>query len=451
MKHFAWVLSAGLFVSGCTTVSEKQVFESLEKESGTNVVWIKNPKNAQEVYENVSKILSEPLSEENALKVALINNRTLQKAYADVGVSYGELVQAGLLSNPVLGYSIGHGGGISTQTLSIEWAFLDLMMIPLKKELAGLALEETKLRVGEEIHQTLKNVQLAYWDAFISEKKMALIEELLISQETTYQLALRQNAAGNLSMRDLQKVRDHYAHVRLEMFRARHGANAMRENLNRLLGLYGKETEYRFAKQDIFVPKILEDNRNTEQEALERRLEMRAAHQKVLLRAKEAGFIEKTSYLGELTLSAEREKTTNEEPFKTYSIAVPLPIFNRSEGELSRSEALYNQSLQELYETAVTIRSDVRESLSKRYYAHSIAREFKDVILPANQKILEETGLFYNGMLDGIYELLEDQRRLSEAKIDALEAMGEYRKSEIELLYVVGMIPKNAKGENGKE
>jgi cobalt-zinc-cadmium efflux system outer membrane protein len=60
------------------------------------------------------------------------------------------------------------------------------------------------------------------------------------------------------------------------------------------------------------------------------------------------------------------------------------------------------------------------------------------VIVKTNQQILEETQLFYNGMLDGIYELLEDQRRTGEAKMEALDALGEYKRAQADLEYTIG-------------
>ncbi len=99
---------------------------------------------------------------------------------------------------------------------------------------------------------------------------------------------------------------------------------------------------------------------------------------------------------------------------------------------------MYNQSVHHLYETAVNVRSQVREAYASSRYAYDMAREMNEVVVPAMKQILDETQKYYNGMLDGIYELLEDQRRLVRAKIQALEAIGRLSKSTSKFDYVVG-------------
>jgi outer membrane protein TolC len=93
----------------------------------------------------------------------------------------------------------------------------------------------------------------------------------------------------------------------------------------------------------------------------------------------------------------------------------------------------------------VNVRSQVREAYAVSRYAYDKAVETNTVIVPANEQILEETKLFYNGMLDGVYELLEDQRRYGEAKIQSLIMVGEYHKAQADLEYVLGGAGNGAK------
>jgi cobalt-zinc-cadmium efflux system outer membrane protein len=46
-------------------------------------------------------LLSRELTVETAVQVALLNNKTLQATYEDLSVAQADLVQAGLLQNPV--------------------------------------------------------------------------------------------------------------------------------------------------------------------------------------------------------------------------------------------------------------------------------------------------------------------------------------------------------------
>ncbi len=208
---------------GCSTVSQNEVFDGVKREASVrgieNLQWIKTQEEADSVNESVNALLSSPLSQENAVRIALINNRALQQTYEQIGISQSELVQAGLMSNPLLGYSYGRGGGVTTSTWSLDVAFLDLLWIPLRRELGGLALEETKAHVGDEVLKTARDVRKSFIDARVAQEQVALYESQLKSYEASVQLAMRQTTAGNLSKRNFLKIQDTYSRARLESIR----------------------------------------------------------------------------------------------------------------------------------------------------------------------------------------------------------------------------------------
>lgn len=427
-----------LALTGCSTISKNEVFEGVKKETGQSVQWINTPQEAALVDKSVNDLLSQPLTQDNAVRIALINNRALQQTYEEIGISQSDLVQAGLMSNPLLGYSIGRGGGSTTSTMSLDVAFLDVLWIPLRRELGGLALEETQFRVGDEVLKTVREVQKAYIDARVAQEKVALFATLLKSHEASMQLAIRQNTAGNLSKRNLLKMQDTYAHARLQAMDLSRENTMVRETLNRLLGVYGAQTNYTLKDTVLSFEPPLENSDGLESRAIANRLDMKAASKRVDYAARDAGYTQNTRLLKEIELSASSEKTTDTSRFNTFGIKIPLPLFDFGQGRVSKTQALYNQSVHHLYETAVNVRSQVREAYAASRYSYDKVVETNAVIVPANEQILEETKLFYNGMLDGIYELLEDQRRYGEAKMQSLISVGEYRKAQADLEYVLG-------------
>ena len=82
-------------LSGCSVPTRQEAFDSVAQQTRTHLVWIKTDQDAREVDRRVRGLLSEPLSEENAIRIALINNRTLQQAYEEIGIAQSELVEAG--------------------------------------------------------------------------------------------------------------------------------------------------------------------------------------------------------------------------------------------------------------------------------------------------------------------------------------------------------------------
>jgi outer membrane protein TolC len=362
----------------------------------------------------------------------------LQQTYEDIGIAQSELVEAGLMQNPLFGYSIGRSNGVSTSTLSVEVAFLDLLWIPLRRELSGLTLEETKARVGDTVLRTVRDTKKSYINARLAEEKVALYRSILKSHEASLQLAARQYTAGNLSKREMLKIQESYERSRIESINLSRENASAREELNKMLGIYGVQTYYALNADPLQRLEFTMSESGLEKRAINHRLDMHSAIKAVDYAAVQAGYTSNTRLLSELELSVESEKTTDEKRFNTFGIKLPIPIFDFGQARVSKAQAIYNQNVHRLYETAVTIRSEVRENYARLRYAYDISRSYDEVIVKTNQQILEETQLFYNGMLDGIYELLEDQRRAGEAKMEALDALGEYQKAQADLEYTIG-------------
>lgn len=428
-------------LAGCSTVSQNDVFDSMNQmtaERGAGELkWLKTPQEVQDVQKSVNLLLEEPLSEENAVRITLINNRALQQTYEQIGIAQSELVQAGLMTNPLLGYSVGHGGGITRSGVTVELAFLDLLWIPLRRELGGLALEETKLKVGDEVLRSVRDARKRYIDARVAQERVRLNSDVLKSHEATLQLAMRQYTAGNLPKRDVLKIEDGYARTRLESIRLARDDAMAREALNKILGIYGEQTYYTLSEEPLSIGAQPREDGSLERLAMVNRLDIAAAQKRVEFAAKEAGYTEKTRLLSEVTLEGGSEKSTGENRFNTVGIKIPLPIFDMGQARLSRTQALYNQSVQHLVELAVNVRSEVREAYAATRYDYDIAREYQESI-HVNQNILKQTQLYYNGMLDGIYELLADQRRYSDVKMQSVMAIGEYKKAQADLAYMLG-------------
>lgn len=442
MKRIFSIIAPLFLMTGCTTLSLDRHFEGLEKKIGRDMPlrWIQTEQDAKAVNDEINLLLKNPVDIEVAVRIALLNNRSLQKMYDEIGISHSELIEAGLLSNPILGYSIGRGGGVRSTTWSLEIAFLDLLWIPLRRELAGIELEEMKLKVGDEVFKTIMETRIAWIDLYTAQTKEKLYADLLKSVEASAQLAIRQQSAGNLSKRDFLRIWNEYLQERVEYIHMTQERATAQERLNRMMGIFGSMTDYKLASRSPEL-KPVNGSLVTEQQAIEHRMDMEAARQKVQLMTKNAGYTENTRLLDEITLSAERERTTGEAKFDTLGIGIPLPIFNIGQGRVEKTQMQYRQSLHELYALSVNIRSEVREKHAKALYAYEIAHEYENSIVKTNQAIMEETGLFYNGMLDGIYELLEDQRKLTMSKVQAADAKGEYLKAIAELTYTIGSDP----------
>ena len=133
-----------LFLSGCAAMSLDSGFSDVsalvEERGGLKVFWNNGTDLDKEAAEKLGSLLKNKLTVDDAVQIALLNNRELQAVYSDLGVAQADLVQAGLLSNPIFDAAIKwptSGGGRPELELGAVMNFLDFFYLPLRKRVAA--------------------------------------------------------------------------------------------------------------------------------------------------------------------------------------------------------------------------------------------------------------------------------------------------------------------------
>src|SRR5687768_4984889 len=85
----------------------KEVGGWVQERSGHSTGWEQGSQEQEEISRRVSELLREGLTAERAVQIALVNNPGLQETYEGLGVSQADMLQAGLLTNPRFGLSLG--------------------------------------------------------------------------------------------------------------------------------------------------------------------------------------------------------------------------------------------------------------------------------------------------------------------------------------------------------
>jgi cobalt-zinc-cadmium efflux system outer membrane protein len=169
-EHKAGYVGALLvLVTGCATFDQRTGFSdvgaAVEARSGKRVVWNLGTELDTQVAEEVRALLDDTLTADEAVQVALLNNRELQALYAKLGVAQADLVQAGLLSNPVFdgAFFFPVAGGPAKPDLSVAVSFLDIFYIPLRKRVAAAWFEDAKLQVTGTVLDFATTVRAAFY------------------------------------------------------------------------------------------------------------------------------------------------------------------------------------------------------------------------------------------------------------------------------------------------
>ena len=134
-RAFPHVLGAATFALGCASTSPEPAFQEVsamvERRTGRHVEWNQGGPEDRKVAEAIHRKLSGMLTLDAAVEIALLQNRGLLATYEELSVSQADLVQAGLLKNPVLSLDI----RIQSSAWDLEGSFVEdfveIFLIPL--------------------------------------------------------------------------------------------------------------------------------------------------------------------------------------------------------------------------------------------------------------------------------------------------------------------------------
>src|SRR3954469_22964908 len=111
-------------------------------------------------------MLAGELTADQAVQVALLNNRELQATYESLGVAQADLVAAGLLKNPVFNADLRfstHGGGTGVD-LSLLGNFLEVLYVPMRRAVAEQELAAAKGAVSAAVVDLAGEVRRAVYE-----------------------------------------------------------------------------------------------------------------------------------------------------------------------------------------------------------------------------------------------------------------------------------------------
>src|SRR5438093_4137558 len=244
-----------LAFAGCTSTNPKAAFDDVGKHvaarTGHDVHWMRDDAARDEIEKAVKTLLQTNLNAQSAVSIALLNNRTLQAEFESIGISQAELAQASRLRNPQFSafWRVPtHGSTVVNAEYTVAQDFLDLLTLPARKKIAARNLEATKLRVAHEVLRLANETQAAFYVVQARQQltnRLAIIVEV---NEAAADIAKRQRDAGNINDLELFNQQTVFAQSRLDLGRAQGRLRADRERLNRLLGVWGKQTAWQIGE-----------------------------------------------------------------------------------------------------------------------------------------------------------------------------------------------------------
>lgn len=450
------ILAITATLGGCATFSKDGGFDSVADAAMTrldkNVQVIRNEDDQKALDERIGELVKKPLSVDDAVQIAVLNNRGLQATFANLGIAEAELVQAGRLQNPSFEFKHSKGGTDTTIERTFTVNLIQLLTTPLATRIEGRRFEQTKLMVSAAVLKTAFDARSAYFEAVAAEQEVAYANQVNASAQAGAELASRMARAGNWSQLDLAREQAFYSEATANVGKAAKASITAREKLTRLMGLWGKNRAFQLPDRLPDLPNVALEMRDVEQIALRDRLDVRAEKLHVQETASSLNLGKETRFLNVLDLGYVSNSATGYPREGGYDITLEVPLFDWGTARVAKAEAIYMQSVNSLAHTAVDARSEAREAYLIYRTSYDLSKHYRDNVVPQRKKISDETMLRYNGMLASVFELLADSREQASAVNGYIGSLKDFWLAETALQSAIGgHLPQEAAATTTKD
>jgi cobalt-zinc-cadmium efflux system outer membrane protein len=448
-KNKAGCLIVLLLLIGCASVKtgeEWRRFQGMARErTDQELLWEKSEKEQAVIRGVIEELLVDGLSRQDAVRIALLNNRMLQSSFEDLGISKSDLEQAKLLSNPSVGavfrFLISSGSGINIDA-DVFFPISDLWQIPFRKKAAAAHMEKTIMRVGQMVIDTAAEAKHAYDAVYYVNKARRETEEILKRfMEISDQVVMRQDF-GFMSDLDIYLAKAMVAEVEMELVRFEAELAIVRSHLNRVLALGVEQIGYEIRGEDIEGPMRPPTLEEAIEYALKHRLDIQMARFKVS-QAEKVFELEKARILRHVAMGASYERDADGADVLGPGFDIQLPIFDQNQAQIARAEFRIRQARKNLQALKGRVREELTEDLQRITVHQARVGIFREKIIPLREKAMDYAERWVNAMQLNRLFLLEAQKGLLQSRREYLQARMELLKALVDLeLHMGGKIPQ---------
>ncbi|MBL9088225.1 MAG: TolC family protein [Planctomycetia bacterium] len=356
-----------------------------------------------------------PLTDANAVRLAVLAHPSVRAALARLGVTRADLVQAGLISNPVFAADAIDFSGRPELEFALAQPFLDLFLRPLRARVASAELAATEAAVARDLVHLAFEVRRALAEVRAADRLTSLRRDALATATSARELVERLHAAGSVSAPERTLVEDAELRARLALLEAEAAAEEARETVAALFG--DARPPPGFAVPDgprDELPAL--DLGDVEARAWRASLDGREAE--ALLDAAVHGRTLAGRRAGMRTF--ELGAVARREPDATFgagpAVALTVPILDHGQAASARADAVVAVRAAERDALRLRVESTARRLRGRVRATGERAALLRDRHLPLRARFVRETLQRYDAMQVGAFDALAAKREELEAQ-----------------------------------
>lgn len=379
---------------------------------------------------------AEPLSLAKAIELALEGNPEVAAAKRQWEATEGQVLQGRSRPNPELAYSL---EDTRSKTRTQSWQLNLPVELGGKRAARTKAAEKTREQAQAqlaELQATVRaNVAAAYFDVLTAQERLVLARDSAALAKSSTDTVSKRVAAGKVSPVEESKARVAEAGVRVELAQA---ASEQRNALSRLFALLGRiDAPYTVlegkAENLPSVPSLadLQPLISSAPGVVLARIEVD--------RREALTALEQSKRVPDVTVSVGMQRSNEtQRNVLLFGVSVPLPIFDRNQGNLLEALKLEDKARDELQAASVRLHSEVAQARERLSTIIAEVQSLKQDVLPGAKSAYDAATIgFENGKFNFL-EVLDAQRTYFTAKSQYLKALGEAHRAAADIDRLLG-------------
>lgn len=430
------LLLAGVtaLLAGCRTFSPDGGMETVGyivgSGIGQNVVAVRTPEDEARARNAVKSLLRNTLTADAAVQVALLNNRRLQAAYNELGIEEAVMVAASRPSNPTFSFTRVSTGIELDVEREIAASILSLLTLPARSRIAADRFTAAQLTAAETTLALAAQTRKTYYRAVSAEEVAAALGQFKSAAETSAVLAKHLGETGALNQLDQARQQVFYAELTATLATARERSTTAREELTRLMGLWGSDLDFKLPAKLPALPAAPRKLNAVEQEAMDRRVDLQIARIEVQQLARSLGLTKTTHFINVLDAGAisktQKDKGEPSSGGGGFAIEFQVPLFDFGRPRVREAQQRYMQAVNLLAARAIDARSEARQAYRSYRAAYDIAAHYQREVLPLRQLIFDQSQLQANAMIVDVFSVLSEARERTDSTVKGIEAKRDY-------------------------
>lgn len=376
------------------------------------------------------------LTLEQLEQMALTSNPSVRRLMAQVGAAWGNSVQVGLRPNPSVGYEgqqLGSGGLAEQHGVLFSQEIVRGGKLRLNREVA----DRERMRVEQELaaqqQRVLTDVRIAYYQVLLAQRQIDLTNNLIRISDEGSQSVDALFKAKEVGRTDILQAQLESENARILAENARNRHDSAWRSLGAIVGepelapqplagdAAGPAKEFKFEES---LARLLEQSPEIAAAAME----MERARL-----ALERARVEPVANVNVQGLVNWQDNGIGGKPDGGVAVSIPVPLFNRNQGGISRAAHEVVAARQALSQLELDLQNRLAPVFEQYANARNQVDRYQRIILPAAHESLDLSRKMYGAGEANYTTLLTAQRTYSQTQINYLDTVRALRIAEVEI------------------